>query len=84
MISGGYRNTKEISDLGKMENIRTIITSALETNIGLMANYHIASALEISEHCGLSTWKMYGKNPFIKTNSDKIKISEIPGLGITP
>ena len=83
MVSGGYRKSQEISDLAKTENIKTVITSTLESNIGLMANVHIAAALEVQEPCGFSTWKIFSEKPIKNIMGNKIKIPHLSGLGVT-
>lgn len=83
MISGGFKKSNEIKKLAEDNNIRTIITSTLETKIGLTANLHIAAALEISDPCGISTWKMFGENPFKYSSDDSVKVPDSPGLGIS-
>ena len=81
MISGGYKNSKKIVELANKNNIRSVITTSLETEIGFLANFHIACALNISEYCGFSTWNIFTNKPpkYIKKNY--ITLSNKPGLG---
>ena len=67
----------------KTENIKTVITSTLESNIGLMANVHIAAALEVQEPCGFSTWKIFSEIPIKNIMGNKIRIPHLSGLGVT-
>ena len=67
-IDGGYDSASE---------------AEIETNIGLIANVHIASALEVQDSCGFSTWKLYSDKPFTNIVRNNIKIPQISGLGIT-
>jgi len=55
MVSGGFTECKKIIDLARKEEIRTVVTSSLETSIGRMACLHLAAANEITEACGLAT-----------------------------
>ena len=62
----GYLNTKKIVDIAEKNNIKSIITTTLESEIGFLANVHIAAALNIKEYCGFSTWNLFFKNPLLK------------------
>lgn len=81
MISGGYENSKKIVELGNNHNIKSIITTSLETEIGFLANLHIASALKINEHCGFSTWKFFTDKPPTYIKKNYINLSNQLGLG---
>ncbi len=83
MISGGFTESKKIIYLAKEENIRIVITSSLETNIGRMACLHLAAANEITEACGLATGVLLNENT--KTHiieNGLIQIPDIPGVGL--
>ncbi|SVC71288.1 uncharacterized protein METZ01_LOCUS324142, partial [marine metagenome] len=83
MVSGGFNESKKIINLAKGENIRVVITSALETSVGLMACLHLAAANEINEACGLATGKLLNEDketPCIKNGI--MHITDIPGLGL--
>ena len=83
MVSGGFTESKKIINLAKEENIRIVITSSLETNIGRMACLHLAAANEITESCGLSTGALLNedtKAPIIANGL--IKVPDIPGIGM--
>ena len=82
MLSGGYFKSKTIYNLAKKENIRSIITTTLESKVGFLANLHIASALEIDEYCGLSTWSLYDNKPPAKIKNNAFDIPITPGLGL--
>ena len=83
MVSGGFTESKKIINLAKEENIRIVITSSLETNIGRMACLHLAAANEITESCGLSTGALLKEDttsPVIENGL--IQIPDIPGVGL--
>jgi len=83
MVSGGFTESKKIINLAKEENIRIVITSSLETNIGRMACLHLAAANEITEVCGLATGALLNektKAPIIENGL--IQIPDIPGIGM--
>ena len=81
MISGGYFNSKKIIELANDNNIKSIITTSLETEIGFLANLHIASALNITEYCGFSTWKLFIDSPPKYVYDNYIQLPNKPGLG---
>jgi o-succinylbenzoate synthase len=83
MVSGGFRESKKIIQLAREENIRIVITSSLETNIGHLACLHLAAANEIIETCGLSTGKLLknaSKAPAIEKGI--IQLPCTPGIGV--
>ena len=83
MVSGGFTECKKIIKLAQTENIRTVITSSLETNIGRLACLHLALANEIPEPCGLATGELLNDDkPTQPIQGGKIAISDSHGLGI--
>ena len=83
MVTGGFKESKKIIKLAREENIRTVITSSLETNIGRKACLNLAAANEITETCGLAT----GEFLIEDTNAPSIEngmmhIPNNPGLNI--
>ena len=83
MVSGGFTECKKIINLAREENIRIVITSSLETNIGRMACLHLAAANEITEACGLSTGSLLSeKKPSNPIEDGILCITNTPGMGI--
>jgi len=83
MISGGFTECEKIIHLAKTENIRTVITSSLETSIGSAACLHLVLANEITEVCGLATGCLLSDDkPLSPILGGKIGLSESFGLGI--
>ncbi|MDP7622312.1 MAG: enolase C-terminal domain-like protein, partial [SAR324 cluster bacterium] len=83
MVSGGFTEGRKIINLAKEENIRIVITSSLETNIGRTACLHLAAANELSEPCGLATAPLLHEDttgPIIENGL--IRIPDIPGMGL--
>jgi len=83
MVSSGFTECKRIIKLANTENIRTVITSSLETQVGRTACLHLAAANEISEACGLATGPLLQEQG---TNNIRQRIMTVPdshGLGIT-
>ena len=82
MISGGFHESGKIINLAISENIRTIITSSLESIIGQAACLHLASAHEISEACGLANDYLLNKdNASLTINAGVANIPNKNGLG---
>ena len=83
MISGGFVESRKIIELAKEENIRVVITSSLETEIGRMACLHLAATNEISEPCGLATGAFLQENKETTIIKDgKILLPKSYGIGI--
>ena len=84
MVIGSFKKIKKIIDLANNNNLGIIITSSLESNIGLTASMHLASAFNINNHCGLSTADIFENNFDSPINiiNGEIKIPNTPGLGI--
>ena len=83
MISGGFTGCKKIINLVRTENIRTVITSSLETAIGRTVCLHLALANEISEACGLSTGSLLNEDkPPNSIQNGVISLTNTPGMGI--
>ena len=83
MVSGGFTECKKIITLAQAENIRTVITSSIETAIGRTACLHLALANGISDACGLATGEFLNEaKPTQPIQGGKIAISDGPGLGV--
>ena len=83
MVSGGFTECEKIIHIAQAENIRTDITSSLETSIGRDACLHIVLSNEITEVCGLATGCLLSEDkPLNPILGGKIGISNNPGLGI--
>ena len=82
MVSGGFTECKKIIMLARTENIRTVITSSLETAIGRTACLHLALTNEITEACGLAIGELLNEGkPTQPIHGGKIPISGGYGLG---
>jgi L-alanine-DL-glutamate epimerase-like enolase superfamily enzyme len=83
MVSGGFIECEKIIHLAQAENIRTVITSSLETSIGREACLHLVLSNEITEVCGLATGCLLGEDkPLSPILGGKISIINSHGLGI--
>ena len=83
MVSGGFTECKKIITLAQAENIRTVITSSIETAIGRTACLHLAAAIEITEACGLATGAFLNEDKATPTIANgKIQLPDIPGVGL--
>jgi len=83
-ISGGFSNCKDIIGLARENKIRPVITSALETAVGISACLHMAAANEINDPCGLTTGDLFEADlsTHIGIKGGAIEIGQAPGLGI--
>ena len=83
MLSGGFIESEKIIELAREENIRTIITSSLETSIGRMACLHLAAANEITEACGFATGELLNEDMETPSfENGMMQIPDIPGIGM--
>ena len=83
MVSGGFTECEKIIHLAQAENIRTVITSSLETFIGRDACLHIVLSNEITEVCGLATGCLLSEDkPLSPILGGKISTIDSYGLGI--
>ena len=82
MVSGGFTECKKIITLAQAENIRTVITSSIETAIGRTACLHLAAAIEITEACGLATGSLLNEKIDLEhIHNGLMRILDKPGLG---
>ena len=81
MVSGGFSESKKIIQLAREENIRIVITSSLETNIGRMACLHLAAANEITEACGLGKF-LKEETEAPASEKGMMQLPDIPGMGL--
>jgi len=84
MVCGGFRETQKIIEIAKHHNIRTVVTSSLETAIGRAAICHLISANQITECCGLDTGHLlvHDVATFPESKNGIITLPSSPGLGI--
>jgi len=83
MVSGGFTECKKIIDLARKEEIRTVVTSSLETSIGRMACLHIAAANEITEACGLATGILLNEDAKASViKNGMMQLPKISGVGM--
>ena len=83
MVSGGFIESKKIIKIAEDNNIKSIISSSLETSIGRMACIHLIASNRIKDPCGISTDCFFDE----QINTPKIKngilnLPEISGLGL--
>lgn len=81
--SGGMYLGGKIKAIADAANIPCVLGSMIESSLGMLANYHFASAYEMKT-CGLTGWTLI-TNDFdlgLSMDGDTLKIDESrPGLG---
>ncbi len=84
---GGIIETQSVISAGAEWGVKTVITSSLETGIGLAASLHLASAaLDASEVCGLSTGALLEHDLLTSPLAPReglLTAPSSPGLGVT-
>lgn len=84
-LYGGVKSIFKLCDYFKEYNVQIILSSALHTKIGNLANIHLASALELSGNHGLNNHVFFNfdKNTIPYGPDDcKINIKNMNGLGV--
>jgi o-succinylbenzoate synthase len=87
MVLGGINKSIKLSKISAERGLKTVITSTLESGIGVAACLHVAAML--GDHilpCGLDTLDLFQEN-IINENlpivSGHMNVPEGPGLGVT-
>jgi o-succinylbenzoate synthase len=85
-LSGGLYNAQRMLQLANEHELRSVITSSIETGIGVAAALHLAaSSPEVTLACGLGTLPMLendlisGALPIYR---GRIQVPDGPGLGV--
>jgi L-Ala-D/L-Glu epimerase len=85
-LPGGLRNTQKIVVEAKQWGIESVITSSMETGIGLVGALHLAAACpEITLACGLATLGLLEDDLLeddLRMELGRIWVPEGPGLGV--
>ena len=87
MVVGGINKSIRLSKLSAKQGLKTVITSTLESGIGVAACLHVAAMLgnDILA-CGLDTLDLFQDdiiNESLPIVSGHMKVPEGPGLGVT-
>ena len=83
---GGFDRAVEIIQMGEAAGIPSVMTSSLETAIGLTASLHGAAILPAPiPPCGLSLGRFYAKDIAVKPSihAGVMQVPRGPGLGLT-
>ena len=83
---GGLREATAIAGLARSNGLRVVVTSSLETGIGLASSLHLAAALTPGEVSGLATGHLLEHDlltePLLQENGF-LRTPRLPGLGIS-
>ena len=82
---GGFTAARSIIEHARTRNLDIVLTSSLDTGIGLTAAAHLASALDLSRASGLSTGPLLIHDLLqtpITPNNGSLSTPNSPGLGI--
>ena len=95
MLLGGYRSSVLLSQKLKAAGIDTVVTSTLETPVGLQAGLHLAHLIQLQQRqssgekakaCGFDTLGLFAKNFLnnrLAAHNGLIEIPAVDGLGFT-
>lgn len=85
-LSGGLQATREIIDLAKQHGVECVVTSAIETGVGLAALLHLVAATPaLLYDCGLATLDLLADDLIIEpllVQHGKMAVPSGPGLGV--
>ena len=82
---GGFTAARSIIEHARTRNLDIVLTSSLDTGIGLTAAAHLASALDLSRASGLATGPLLIHDLLqtpITPNNGSLSTPNSPGLGI--
>jgi L-Ala-D/L-Glu epimerase len=87
-VVGGIKIARELVHLATAANIRVVVTSALESGIGIVAALHLAATLnEPIPACGLATGMLLETDLLIDSpeiSNGRMMVPTKPGLGVEP
>ena len=79
-LTGGFTQCKKIVEYIESSSLNWTMTSSIESEVGLRACIHFASALEAKHACGFSTMDLYTNNHSILVKDGLIEIPSTMGL----
>lgn len=86
-VCGGLRAARSIIELAENAGLKTIVTSLLESGIGVAAALHLAATLPSgSPACGLATLSLLSEDLVVESlaqSNGTMPLPEWPGLGVT-
>ena len=84
---GGITAARSIIEHARARGLGAVLTSSLETGVGLAAALHLAAAISIPQACGLATGPLLTHDLLltpISPDSGFLITPDSPGLGISP
>ncbi len=86
MVCGGLRTARQIIALANDTGLGTIVTSSLETGVGVAATLHLAATLpDESPACGLATLDLLEDDLIVEALDivgGRMRLPEGPGIGV--
>jgi L-Ala-D/L-Glu epimerase len=87
-VVGGIKIARELVHLANSAGIRVVVTSALESGVGIVAALHLAATLdEPIPACGLATGSLLESDLLIESSeiaNGRMAVPMKPGLGVEP
>ncbi len=81
-LTGGFTQCKKIVQYIESSSLKWTMTSSIESEVGLRACIHFASALHAKHACGFSTMDLYTNSHSILVKNGMIEIPSTIGLGL--
>ncbi|GCE11510.1 o-succinylbenzoate synthase [Tengunoibacter tsumagoiensis] len=86
-LAGGIRSSQQIIQEASARGVQCVITSSIESGIGIMAALHLAAATpQITLECGLATLNLLADDLIVETpviSGGNFFVPDAAGLGVT-
>lgn len=85
MVVGGLRKAVEIANLARRVAVEAVITTTIDSGVGIAAALHLAAAIEGSRACGLATAELLESDLTLGTTqaiAGLMLCPGTPGLGV--
>lgn len=83
---GGIRATTAIAQAARQAGLEVVLTSVVDSAIGVVATAHLAAALapELAQGLGTSSWLAADLAPLPEIRDGRLRLPAAAGLGVTP
>lgn len=85
-VAGGPRRAMEIVEMARAAGVDVVVTSAMESGIGVAAALHVAAASATARACGLGTLKLLADDLVrggLPLAGGAVRLPEGAGIGVT-
>lgn len=86
MLTGGLRRAREVVAMAQATNLRALVTSTIDSGVGVAAALHLAATLPVSFAYGLATGPLLAADLLttsLVVRGGAMLLPDAPGLGVT-